>query len=126
MSGIAITKDIRTQLLKNTQLTDKIGNKIFPIVADDGTTFPFILIKKSGMTTNYSKCGVINDVVNATIEVVDNNYSRAVELSEEIRNTIERNKFDNISNVEVVNVIEDYVSDSYIITQQYKIMINNQ
>lgn len=126
MSGIAITKDIRTQLLKNTQLTDKIGNKIFPIVADDGTTFPFILIKKSGMTTNYSKCGAINDVVNATIEVIDNNYSRAVELSEEIRKTIERNKFKNISNVEVVNVIEDYVSDSYIITQQYKIMINNQ
>lgn len=126
MSGIAITKNIRTQLLKNTQLTDKIGNKIFPIVADDGTTFPFILIKKSGMTTNYSKCGAINDVVNATIEVVDNNYSRAVELSEEIRNTIERNKFSNISNVEVVNVIEDYVSDSYIITQQYKIMITNQ
>lgn len=126
MSGIAITKDIRTQLLKNTQITDKIGNKIFPIVADDGTTFPFILIKKSGMTTNYSKCGAINDVVNATIEVVDNNYSRAVELSEEIRKTIERNKFNTISNVEVVNVIEDYVSDSYIITQQYKIMINNQ
>ena len=126
MSGIAITKDIRTQLLRNTQLTDKIGNKIYPIVADDGTTFPFILIKKSGMTTNYSKCGAINDVVNATIEVVDNNYSRAVELSEEIRKTIERNKFNNISNVEVVNVIEDYVSDSYIITQQYKIMINNQ
>lgn len=126
MSGIAITKDLRTQLLKNTQLTDKIGNKIYPIVADDGTTFPFILIKKSGMTTNYSKCGAINDVVNATIEVVDNNYSRAVELSEEIRKTIERNKFNNISNVEVVNVIEDYVSDSYIITQQYKIMINNQ
>lgn len=126
MSGIAITKYIRTELLKNTQLTDKIGNKIFPIVADDGTTFPFILIKKSGMTTNYSKCGAINDVVNATIEVVDNNYSRAVELSEEIRKTIERNKFNNISNVEVVNVIEDYVSDSYIITQQYKIMINNQ
>lgn len=126
MSGIAITKNIRTQLLKNTQLTDKIGNKIFPIVADDGTTFPFILIKKSGMTTNYSKCGAINDVVNATIEVVDNNYSRAVEISEEIRKTIERNKFNNISNVEVVNVIEDYVSDSYIITQQYKIMINNQ
>ena len=126
MSGIAITKYIRTELLKNTQLTDKIGNKIYPIVADDGTTFPFILIKKSGMTTNYSKCGAINDVVNATIEVVDNNYSRAVELSEEIRKTIERNKFNNISNVEVVNVIEDYVSDSYIITQQYKIMINNQ
>ena len=112
--------------MKNTQITDKIGNKIFPIVADDGTTFPFILIKKSGMTTNYTKCGAINDVVNATIEVVDNNYSRAVELSEEIRKTIERNKFNKISNVEVVNVIEDYVSDSYIITQQYKIMINNQ
>ena len=126
MSGIAITKYIRTELLKNTQITDKIGNKIFPIVADDGTTFPFILIKKSGMTTNYTKCGAINDVVNATIEVVDNNYSRAVELSEEIRNTIERNKFNNISNVEVVNVNEDYISDSYIITQQYKIMINNQ
>lgn len=126
MSGIAITKYIRTELLKNPQITNKIGNKIFPIVADDGTTFPFILIKKSGMTTNYSKCGVVNDVVNATIEVVDNNYSRAVELSEEIRKTIERNKFNNISNVEVVNVIEDYISDSYIITQQYKIMTNNQ
>lgn len=126
MSGIAITKTILAQLNNNENITKIIGDKIFPIVADDGTTFPFILLKKNGMTTIYTKMGAVNDVINFTIEVVDNKYSRAVQIAEEIRKTIERQKYDEIINCEIQNTTEEYVADTYIISQLYKIQIINE
>ena len=116
MSGISVTKDIRKKLLENPNITKELDSKIFPIVADDGTTFPFVLIKKNGVSVNYSKCGITNDVVNITIEVVDPNYSKAIKIAEEIRKTIERKKFENVANCILTNVTEEYISDTYVVT----------
>lgn len=115
MSGISVTKDIRKKLLENPNITKELDNKIFPIIADDGTTFPFVLIKKNGISVNYSKCGIANDVVTVTIEVVDPNYSKAIKIAEEIRKTIERKKFENVANCILTNVTEEYISDTYIV-----------
>ncbi|MBQ7854994.1 MAG: DUF3168 domain-containing protein [Muribaculaceae bacterium] len=121
MSGISVTKDIRKQLLENPNIKKELDNKIFPIVADDGTTFPFVLIKKNGVSVNYSKCGIANDVVTVTIEVVDPNYSKAIQIAEEIRKTLERKKFENVANCILANVTEEYISDTYIVTATYTV-----
>lgn len=115
MSGISVTKDIRKKLLENPSITKELDNKIFPIIADDGTTFPFVLVKKNGVSVNYSKCGIANDVVGVTIEVVDPNYSKAIQIAEEIRKTLERKKFENVANCILTNVTEEYISDTYVI-----------
>lgn len=121
MSGISVTKELRTKLLSNEDLTKLIANKIYPVVADDGTTFPFVLIKKNGVAVNYAKCGAINDTINVAIEVVDPNYANCVDIAEKIRTTIERKKFGNVVNCELSNVTEEYISDSYIVTATYTV-----
>ena len=53
--GSFICDTIRT----DKELTKTLGlnDKVFPIVAEDGTTFPFIIYKRTGLTSNSCKDG---------------------------------------------------------------------
>ena len=126
MTGISVIKNVRTKLLTNEKLTSLIDNKIFPIVAENGTTFPFVLIKKSGINGVYSKCGIIQDNITLTIEVIDTNYANCVEIAEEIRNTIERKRFDNIVECELINGTDNYIADSYVMQLIFNVKTNNK
>jgi hypothetical protein len=67
MSSLQIGKAIYTILVKN-----KI-TKVFPLVADEGTTFPFIVYKRSGLEPsntkdrfNYSELATLDIIVAAS------------------------------------------------------------
>lgn len=125
MTGISVIKNIRTKLLSNDKLKKLIDSKIFPVVAENGTTFPFVLLKKSGISGVYSKCGLHQDNIVMVIEVVDSNYSNCVTIAEEIRNTIEGIKFENIIDVQLTNGNDNFVADSYVIQMVFNIKTNN-
>mgnify|MGYP005610975979 CR=1 FL=1 len=61
MSGITILKEVRSKLLSNENLTALIDNKIYPYIVEEGTTFPFIVMRKTNLLAQYTKDGRCRD-----------------------------------------------------------------
>lgn len=88
-NSILISKYIIALLKTNTNLSTLVGDKIYPIDAKQGTTFPFIVVKRQNITTNYNKDGISYDNVNFSVIVVSTNYADSVSIAQEVRNTLE-------------------------------------
>lgn len=55
MESLKIGKEIYSLLNGNEELTKLVGNKIYPIIVEKETTFPFIVYKKTNLTPEYTK-----------------------------------------------------------------------
>lgn len=55
MESLKIGKEIYSLLNGNEELTKLVGNKIYPIIVEKETTFPFIVYKKTNLTQNILK-----------------------------------------------------------------------
>ena len=76
--GSFICDTIRT----DKELTKTLGlnDKVFPIVAEDGTTFPFIIYKRTGLTSNSCKDGYYEDFVRVEIKAVCSSYIQSINV----------------------------------------------
>ena len=55
MDSLEIGKVLNNFLLNDETVTNLIGSKIFPIVADQGTTYPFVCYKRTNLELSNSK-----------------------------------------------------------------------
>lgn len=84
----AIGNDVREILLKNTELTNAIGNNIYPLVAPEGTDGDFILYQRDKYRKLPSQVGVYQDECNLSITVIADDYDNAIFLASQIDNTL--------------------------------------
>lgn len=54
MSCISIGKAIKSLLVDGLKETD-VKSKIYPLIADEGTTFPFIIYRRNSITPESDK-----------------------------------------------------------------------
>ena len=97
--SLSITKYVLKLLKANTTLMDLVPyDKIYPIAATEGTTFPFIVITRDSVLPAYNKDGCFEDTVTVTATVVTDKYNVSYAIASEIRNSLEgkRYKDDNI------------------------------
>ena len=122
MSSLQIGKVIYTILVKN-----KI-TKVFPLVADEGTTFPFIVYKRSGLEPsntkdrfNYSELATLDIIVAAST------YQESINLAETVKNILEhkRGVYNdiNIADITLEDADEDYLENTFIQKLTFKIEI---
>ena len=67
MKSIEIGKFIYSLLCTDSRLATLVGNKIFPVIVDNGTTYPFIVYRRSNVTASYSKDFHLSDEVSLDI-----------------------------------------------------------
>lgn len=91
-NSILIGKAIYSQLANNSTIASYVGAKIFPIVAENETTFPFIVYTRENVNGNYgiTKDGHIGDEVQFRIDVVSNSYNESCEIALAVRQCLER------------------------------------
>jgi len=53
--SLQIGKAIYDILHSNTDMVAKLQDKVFPLIADNNTTFPFIVYKRTGIIPAYTK-----------------------------------------------------------------------
>lgn len=122
MSSLQIGKAIYTILAKNNI------NKVFPLVADEGTTFPFVVYKRSGLEPsstkdryNYSELATLDIIVAA------NTYEDSISLAEKIKDVLEHSRgiynSINIGEITLDDADEDYLEDTFIQKLTFKIEI---
>ena len=111
MNGLEIGKAIKTVLNGTT--------KVYPLVADQGASYPFIVYRRSGLTHANTK-DRFNYQELATVEVIvaGSTYQQALQIAKEVLGRMEhtRGMYENISisEIKLINAEEDYIEDAFI------------
>ena len=120
MDSLNIGKAIYTIL----QTSIDIDKKIYPLIADEGSTFPFIIYKRTGLTPESTKDNT-NENVSVEINIASSNYSESIDLAIKVRKALEHKKgtYSDIAIEDIVidDATEDYIEDTFIQTLTFKI-----
>lgn len=92
--------------------------KVFPLIADEGTTFPFIVYRRSSGYSQSDKDGIYSVKTSIDIMVAAQSYESGVELADKIINVMEETKgivcgFD-IWDIRMVDSNETYVEKTFV------------
>lgn len=86
-----IGKSIYNILSTTTNISDLVGTRIFPNVAPQTTTFPFIIYDVTGVQPNDTKDGASTlDTNDVMISCYSETYSQASDLAQKIRIAMDR------------------------------------
>ncbi len=86
MSCISIGKVIKSLLVSGLSNTN-VKNKIYPLIADETTTFPFIIYRRNSISPESDK-DQTNDSATFQIMIAANNYAESVDLAEKVRTAL--------------------------------------
>lgn len=100
-------------------LADNGITNVYPLVADEGTTFPFIVYRRIGLTPSSTK-DRFNYKEMATVELIvaSSTYDSGVELAEQVKSTLlgKRGTYNeiNIGDIYLEDADEDYLEDTFV------------
>lgn len=120
MTGLEIGKAIFT-ILKGIK-------NVYPLVADQGTEYPFVVYRRVNLSHANTK-DRFNYQELATVEVVvaANNYTESVELAKQVMYRLEhtRGLYNEISinEIKMVGAEEEYIEDAFIQKLTFEIEI---
>lgn len=123
-TSISVNKHIYNLLINDEILNGLVGKKIYPIVAEETVSYPFILFTKESAIANYTKDLLMYDTVSISIAIAATNYIQTVEIAERVRQILENRRDDYFYNILFDSVTEDFVEDAYIQTLKFTSKIN--
>ena len=124
MQSLKVGKEIYSHLKENKSLTDIVGNKIYPIIVEKDTNYPFIVYKRSNVIPDYTKDYHFKDDVIVDIICVSNHYVESVEIATLVRESLEDKKYGDIVSIKLESADEDFIDDAYIQTLSFNLTIN--
>ena len=111
MKGIEVGKAIKA-ILEDI-------DKVYPLVADAGTTFPFIVYRRSSLRPASTK-DRYNYSETATVEIIvaSNSYPESINIALQVKDLLVGTRGVycdiNIGEITLINAEEDYLEDSFI------------
>ena len=118
-TSISSLKHVYQLLINDTILNKLVEKKIYPLIAEESVTYPFIIFTKESISGNYTKDLLVNDSVTISIAVAAANYFQTVEIAERVRQILENYQDDYFYNILLESVTEDFVEDTYIQQLQF-------
>lgn len=113
------------------QLTDtlRISTNVFPIVAEDGTDYPFVTYRRTGLVSNNCKDGYYEDIVRVEIKAICATYIQSVQIISRIRELFECQhiEYENmtIEDTSIENASENYEYNAFTQTINLVFKIND-
>ena len=125
MSTISFAKAVR-KLLSTPKIKDKVGDKVFPLVADLGTKFPYIVFSRNE-TDEYSKDNLYQEILNYDIIVASDKYDEGVDIAELVRDELECKRIEvegyKIVSIRVISTSESY-NEAYLQQLTFEFKVN--
>lgn len=126
---LKIGKVIYELLSKNTELKKVVGTKIYPLIANETTSFPFIIYKRIGIVNNGNK-DYQSEYAMINLIVVGNDYESSIQIAELVRKAIEHKRGEiagfMVEDITIEDAIEEYIDDAFIQELTIKIEIQNE
>ena len=117
MKNFTIGKEIN-RLLKNNVLG--LGDKVFPLVANPNTTFPFLVYRRIGYQPRNNK-DFIGEIVTMELNIASESYQEGVDIANSVADILQGRETDIIETIQLVNVSEIYLQDTFIQNLQVRI-----
>ena len=128
-TSLNIGKVIKEILYRDEALNNLVKNQVFPLIAEENTTFPFIVYRRNSIRKASTKDYVNDEIASVDVVVASDKYSQSVEIAERVRFILERGEYDgenfSVYNITISNASEQYMQNTYIQTLTFDIEINN-
>jgi len=124
-NSILIGTIIKEILSESLELSEYIDDKIFALVALEGTTYPFVTYSRTNVYPNEgTKDGWCGDVVSFEIQVESKDYDESCIIANIIRKLFENCDYSNsnlsIYNTRMTSISEVFGNDNYIQTLDFE------
>lgn len=125
--GLQVGKIIYDILSSDTSVSERVGNKIFPLVSENGTTFPFIVYKRIGILPFTTKDKFIHRS-EATVDVIiaSDKYYDSIEIADLVLSALSGKKGEysgqTVKDIIFSDASEDFVDDTFIQSLTFKII----
>lgn len=113
MKNFKIGSEIRNVILSSTAVKNAVDTKVFPLIANAGTTFPFIVYRRSSYSPKSDK-DVLNETVYIEIAIICNNYEQSVSIANDVADVLLAYESDTIEEIKVTNISEEFISNSFV------------
>lgn len=123
-TAISCNKHIYQLLSNDSLLTSMVGKKIYPLVAEESVTYPFVIFTKESVNGNYTKDFLQYDTVTISVAIAANNYYETVSIAERVRAILENHRDSYFLSVLLDNVTEEYLEDAFLQQLQFSAKIN--
>ena len=120
--SLQVGKAIYHILSNDVDVVDRVQNKIYPLVADVDTTFPFIIYKRTGIIPADSKDRFIySEDVYVDVVIASDKYNESIEIADSVRTALLEGTYEGIKDISLTDADEDYIEDTFIQNLTFKI-----
>lgn len=111
MKNFKIGKEIN-RILTEANISG-IGNKIFPLIANANTTFPFMVYRRDYYTLGFNK-DYEDEKVGIQIVIASPKYEESVNLADSVATALLHKETEIIDDIQITNMNEDFVEDTFL------------
>lgn len=112
IQSILVPKIVYKALLNNADLAKYVGTRVFPMIAELGTQFPYLAFSKTYISPTYTKDFYTEDSVGIEIVVASTDYLESLDIANIVRSIFECKKLRtedlNISQITFNSITEGY------------------
>ena len=126
---ILIWQYLRPLLVNNENLQEAMNiNSIYPLVAPEGTEYPFIIFSRDNVIPQYTKpfMGGWENSIIISVRVYSNDYSQSINIANIVRNALEWQEVDNqdikIHPIELQSCYETFNDDGFCQTLTFNVI----
>lgn len=113
-TALSINKYIYNILSSDEELRKMVGNNIYPVIAEDNVTYPFVIFKRQAITPVYAKNALQYDTCTFSVAIVTNTYIQTIEIAERVRTILDCYNGNGLNQVRLQSINEDYIDDAYV------------
>lgn len=118
MKNFSVGKEINRLLKNNVQ---GLGDKVFPLIANPNTTFPFLVYRRIGFVPRSNK-DYMGEQVTMELNIASEKYEEGVDIANDVADLLQNKETDIIETIQLVNVTEMYLQDTFIQNLQIRIV----
>lgn len=122
-TALSANKYIYKILTEDATLSGLTKGQIYPVIAEENVTYPFVIFSKTDAYANYTKDILAYDSATIQVAIAAVNYFQTVDIAERVRALLEGRRDSYFANVQFVSVTEDYVEDAYTQTLEFNCQI---
>ena len=123
MKNFKIGEEITRILKEDSDVVSVLDNNIFPIVADQGTSFPLLVYRRTSYRPFDNK-DYTDEAVYMDITIAAETYAQSVDIADKVAECLNRTSTDLINYISIVNINENYVDDTYVQMISIEILLN--
>lgn len=124
MDMFKITTELRAILLNTPEIVSLVDDKVFPIVAPEGTEGDFITYQRDGYRQTYSQMGVSEQIPVVNVAAISDDYDHSQEIASLIYDALSGDFQTPDITIQLEDSTEDFIDNKFIQVLQFSIKQN--